>query len=341
VLTACLLPLCARGGDTLVEAARQREEAVRSVVVEFEVTEFTAKGLMSGLSLDGKTKAVTPPADAEFSSRNTLVFSDRMARYENNHPMWNVDRGVLRKTSSVTVTAGEVGKLYFPRDISGGGGATGIIWRDAAPSGLVLPVVTPLSTHFRGLAPHLTPYLLSDARRTDRTAIIDGRICSEYIISSDKTILISLFIDETNRFVVRRFRKLRQGNPYSQIDVRYRDDRIGLVPDRWSVTEYVPDGRVRSRSDVAVTNLVLNPDVPRARFGIEYPDGCDVFDQRTNKWYVGQADGSLREKSASGELTDTVVYPPGTPWWTRYGVWVLTGGGVLLCLLGFALRRRK
>lgn len=341
-LLAVCRPLLASGSDGLVQAAGQRHEGARSLVVGIEVKEFVPKGRLEVTT--PKTKAATsvPPVDTEIRSRNQLTIDGKMMRYENNHPLWTAETGALVRTTQVIVTDGEVGKQYFPTGIAGNTNPRGIIWAEANPPGLRPTVLTPLTTHFRGLSTGIAPYPLSSVKRTDRVLTLDRHPCVEYAAVSDPDRPISLFVDEKNQFVVRRIQKLHRGNVQYQLDVRYRQHDTGLVPEHWAINEFDAKGLVKSTTEVDVVDLQINPVVPRSDFDIQYPQGCEVYDQRTRSEYRIQPDGMMRELSDAGAETGTVVSQPGASWLTRNrGVLLWAGVGIITAVVALLVWRRR
>jgi hypothetical protein len=337
IVVAFLCPASGRplvAADPLIEAARRRQDATRSVVVEFEVKEFVGKGKLTGLGLKPRTPDPVPKEDTEIVSRNRLVIEGEKARFENNHPMFYVDGGELIRTSSVVVTDGETAKLYFPTGIGGRGQGQGIVWANAAPEGLRPPVLTPLTAHFRGLTPHVTPYPVDQLRPTSRTLRLDGRTCSEYEVATGPDKPISLFVDGQAEFALRRIRKLNRGHLYQQLDVAYGTRDGGLVPERWTIQEFDAAGKVKSKTEAVVLDVRVNPDVPRSEFDVEFPPGSSVYDQRTGKDYVVKEGGMMRETTPAGVELDAEVPVPGSSWLTRNRSGLLWGA--LIALAGLA-----
>lgn len=340
----------ARGAETLAEAARRREDAARSVAVEFEIKEFVAKGQLQK-SPDPAAKAGSgsgayPAADTEAKSRNRWVVSGRMARFENNHPLWSDSDGTLLPTTTLIVTNGDLAKTYFPTGISGRTTGRGIIWTDGAGAGLRDQVLTPLNTHFRGLTAGLAPYPVGNLTRTGATLPVGGRTCHEYAAPADPNKSISLFLDEADGFLLRRLRKLNRGHLHHQTDVTYAPRDGDNVPDRWTLSEFGTDGKVKSKREVSVVGLTVNPEVAGDQFDIQYPAGVAVFDQRNRTEYTVLPDGRMREVREDGG-DPAEVAQPGASWLTRWqptllwAVPAVAAMAVLAAVVRRAARQRR
>jgi hypothetical protein len=347
-LAACLLANAVLGADNdaLVAAARKREEAFPSLVVEFEVKEFTAKGQLSGiLPMPGKAAPkLMPKQDTEATSRNKWILKGRMARFENNHPIWSLENGELLRSSSVTMTDGEEGALFLPSGVDGKSDSRGFIWGSVSPEGLCLPFLTPLSTHFRGNARYITPYPFDELSRTGRVATVSGTLCVDYQAQSghpDK--VITFLFDEQNQFLLRRFQLLTKGRLTHQTDVEYRVWNAQQIPSSWKVRTYNPEGTLRSQIDASVLTIEIVADVKDLSFKANFPPGTSVFNQKNSRYYTVQPDGMLREVSITGEPMGAEIPQPGATWFQRNRSWAIPSifGLLLLALLAVWLRRRS
>lgn len=306
--------------QALIKTAQDRSEASRAVIVELEVKEFVAKGQLSSNSpFKGSSSKAVPEEDVVLTSRNKLYLLEQMVRFENNHPIWNIDRGQVLKTSAVVVSNGTTGTLYLPSGVSGQEPrASGIIWANASPEGLRPSFLTPLSSHFRALSANFAPYPYSTLARKGKTTIVSGKECVEYQAQSNHPDrIVSIFIDERSQYVLRRMQKLSSGHLTQQLDVDYREYSARLLPQSWTVSEFGVGGRLKSKLEVSIAKIEFDVDTSRSLFDTQFLPGTSVFDQKTGKDYMVQSDGMLREVSPSGELIGPEVPQPGTTWLSR------------------------
>src|SRR5690242_4100646 len=77
--------------DPAVATARARQEAVKTVVVEFRLTETLAPGAISERSsLPTNPRRVFPAEETTLTSSNKLIFDGRKVRFEYNHFHWSL-----------------------------------------------------------------------------------------------------------------------------------------------------------------------------------------------------------------------------------------------------------
>jgi hypothetical protein len=266
--------------DSLVDAAKRREQSYRQAEFSLAVVEFVAKGQLQ--PPDPKEKPGTPAfplTDLEVRSTNRFALDGPMTRYEDNHPLWSDSTHEFLNTRSVLVGDGDVIKHFFPAGVSGVGKPRGVIAGENYP-GFRLPVLAPLTLHTRGLTPSISPFPVSDLKGRDQWLTIDGRRCREYATASaDK--ITSAFVDEEDGFVIRRLRKLDKGKVQYQTDVQYAPGPFGPNPSKWILTEYGPAGKLTLRKEVTVTSFTHQPSA--SQLDLSFPEGCQVFDHRTSK----------------------------------------------------------
>jgi hypothetical protein len=345
-LTALFLsPVAGRPAEEespAVAAARVRQEAVKTLYVEYKRTEVIPKGYLSDFYGDLlKQKAPLPDKEFTGESINRIVIDGEKLREENNHPLWaNLysPNGGFSEWSSVYVSDGTTVKQLYPKG-NASGREQGNPWGGiSSKPRLELPfVMSPIKMAFRGLS---HPNYISRMKPTGNILPIDWAPCPEYAITSS-TGTDHFWLDPEKDYVMRRRKWANM-----QIDIRYRrDDTWGWVPESWVQNAYWLNGVLQSTNRVDVLDMRINEPQPAELFDIEFPPGCVVQDGRTTspKVYRVLPDGNMHEVSErTGEpLPKTKVQPAGA-WYWRYR-WLLAGAGVILAGLAwqYAVRRKR
>ncbi len=168
------------------EAARRRQESIKTVDVEFTRKEIIAPGGMSGL-MPGMVKdkgKVTPEKEVRVESSNRVVFKGNKLRYENNHPIWSPEKGATVPTRLVNVCDGEVNKNLYSPGLNGPDIPEGYISDAPRSNDIKSRALVPLVLTLRGLEPALSPYTVPDFKPTGASLPIDGAICQEYVFQN-------------------------------------------------------------------------------------------------------------------------------------------------------------
>lgn len=335
----------ADGNDPVVVAARARQESVKSLNIKFKWKEIVAKGGKTRLIEDirHKTTGPIPAKETTIVSENTFVVDGEKIRFQRNHPTWDTDGNLVEK-NFIGVFNGFIAKNYFPDGMGMRAASQGIIRKEARLEDTKWFVLNPITLTFCGLNPAITAYSISDMNPTGAKLPIDGTMCVEYAAKPSVDSIISCWVDPEKDHVIRRIRKQRQGRLLDQADIRFRPNSNGAfkwVPESWTRTEYSQAGTVLSTSSVEVLELHLNEPQPTELFEIQFPPGCEVYDQRTNKEYKIQADGTMREVSPrTGEELPGSIPQPGELWYWR-NKWLLASIGVALVVLVIAYATRR
>jgi hypothetical protein len=333
----------AGAADDPAEApARRREEAVKTVKIEYKRTQVVAKGAESEAQIPPlKPKTTVPDREMTLESTNRLVIDGVKIRIEDNHPFWTMPAGILERKSHVGVCDGSIAKTFYADGI-GNDIPTGFILHEARLSDARSVLLTPIMQTFRGLNPVLNGLPLSDLKPSGVKLPIGGAPCQEYAIDDGRT-SINYWLDASKDYALRRMRTQQQGRLINQIDVTsYRQEDCGWVPISWVFNEYSAAGATLQTDKVQVLELQLNDAQPAQQFVLQFPPGTDVMDARQTKMYRVQPDGSMREVDlATGKELSRSVPQPGAPWYQGHQ-WLLVGLGVLLCAAAaFLLAWRK
>ncbi len=346
-LLVILLATGRAAGDepVYVAAARSRGGRYESVEVSFSVKETVAAGAISGsLPMTPKGKTL-PETETVLTSTNRLVLHGARARYENNHPLWAPERGALLRPRLVNVSGGEANKSLYTVGLNNPDVPEGFIHRETNSQDLRSSLLVPLMFHLRGADRARSPLQAADLRPTGSKARLGGRDCDEYTRTDGTASVTRVWLDAGADYVLRKYRRETSGRPDEQHDMTYRQTPDGHpAPERWVRQTFAPDGTVRVSTEVEVTRFESGPAPAPETFVVEFPPRARVYDGRSDKWYVVQADGLMREFSVtSGQELDSVVDQSGRGWFERYRaalVWAVAGVVVVLAVW-FVRRRRQ
>lgn len=331
-----------RGADPLVDAAAARQQAIQSADIEFHLKAFYTKGYLSGMKLPGsKPPAPVPSADTTLEADNRLLIDGMRVRFEDKLPIWHVRTGELTKGKTcLSVSNGELAKRFFPAGIGTDDKVSGFIARDGRCEQIKESYLTPLTTFLRGLEPAFAPYPVQKLKKTGRVLLIAGSSCEEYSMGLSADLTIAFWFDSQASYTLRRIQKIRRGLVTEQSDVHYQShSQLGSVPSSWLMNQFDQAGKVVRSVEVTVTAFRLNPSPPAELFEIEFPPGCEVFDERTTKYYRIQPSGDMREVTSSGQELPNVIPQPGVSW-VRRNIGLLIGLAALLMVSVFYVVRR-
>jgi hypothetical protein len=236
---------------------------------------------------------------------------------------------------------GSVAKTLFPRGHVGQSDPRGMLnhsffGRDHIKFSKLLPI----TMAFRGLNPAMTSYQVDRLLRVDRTQVIDGAPCEEYVAGVTRDAEVHLWLDPKQDHAVRRMRDERKDKTADQLDVHYRQEKsVGWVPNSWVWRRLSATGNVLTTDTVEVTAMRFNEPQPVGLFNIEFPAGTEVYDGQSHKDYRVQPDGSLIELDRKARPN-----PPAEPRRSDPPLrWLVFGVGVvvlaLVCVYG--LRRQR
>jgi hypothetical protein len=328
-----------------VESAKKREQAVRTVAVEFRLTEDVAAGgvTKSTPPFDGKKGRVIPAKATRLSSTNRLVIAGTSTRYENNHPAWATGSDKTYEIRLVNTMNSSSGKSLFSTGLTSPSQPEGYIAANVQSDDIKSTYIVPLTTWYRGTQRSISPYVLSNYYPSGSTIKIGGNECREYAQSGDRANGTFLWFDTKSGDLLRRIRTDKQRKPQVQYDVEYRLDDSGVwTPVSWVRNEFSAEGEVCSSTRAEVLSTRLNADYPETDFDVTFPPGTRVYSARENKTYLVQDDGTMREFSlatgeAGGERVDQAEKPLGG----RYVGWIAALLIGVCVLLAYAFLRRR
>lgn len=222
-----------------VAAARARQEAVKTLEVEFRCVATVPKGAISDADPKAYGKRAPLPAnDLLAESINRLVIDGVKVRYEDNHPTWSnwyAPDGALRKRTTISTSDGTNAKLFFPKGLSGQGNPLGIISRDALAKLMISQeVLSPITMTFRGLDIAFRHHPITLMKPSGNILPIDWEPCQEQVIALSKDVTAHFWLDPCKGYVVRHLE-----DHLGLTDIRYRrDDDWGWVPEAWVFCTY-------------------------------------------------------------------------------------------------------
>ncbi len=289
-----------------VKAARARQKAFKTVAVRFKMTEVLAKGGVTATTpLPFKPAKVVPEKELTVESINRLVFDGRKVRYEHNHPTWLFADGKLLRRSILYAFDGVRARVFFPLGIGGVGGPQCVLMKDGRMDNVLMLDLIPLTSTFRGADPNFSGYTVEQMKPTNRTALLDGATCEEFVPWRGGKVVPSgtaYYRDPSQNYVVRRVRMERNGRTAIQLDATYRRDKQhGWLPVSWVRTDYGPDGALARTTRFTILDLKTNAPQAPEQFEIRFAPGTRVYEQRNSKWYRVQPNGELREDDAGGK----------------------------------------
>jgi hypothetical protein len=329
-----LTSVAASAAEPWVEAARKREEAFRSVEIEFRLVEFVAKGSLPIPPFPGvKTEGPIPPVDRTVESTSRIVMDGAKVRYEDSRPHWDFGAKDYLAKITVGVGNGELSKAYCPGGIGQDSRRTGVIMRTTEAKGINSSILLGLTYNLRGLQPTICPYLVSELKPSGLTQLIGGHLCNEYTIAVSPTNVLSVWMDPKCEYVIRRIRWLLAGRVFYQIDVTFMSDpAAGWRPASWTWSLYNTNGQVDSSCNGIVTSFKMNPSISPDTFELTFPEGTLIHDNRDGKRYIVQPNGDWQQVNGLGEPTDSTISPIGSSW-IRRNRWLLAGSMVSVVLL--------
>ena len=321
-----------------LDAARRRDEQLKTVSVRWKVTTFVPKG---GRMDADPVGLPLPRNDLTVESTHRLLLDGDRFREEHDDP--GLRRQVPSPGDGVFTFDGE---RSFHRIYHNGRDNTAdlIVERANARAGFGSVATSPIALWCRGSGRH--PYAASD-RRT-RTAIreeLDGspvlRINSN---DPDGQLSWSYFLDPRREYVVRRIRHESSGT-VEVTDIEYHGAPDGgSVPGGWTTIKTRTGDMLVHRIRAEVTEVRVNVPVPPGTFRLDPLPGETFTDNDTRKTYHVRDDGSLEEIDRYGAAA-----APGEPAPRPAFVWpgrslvrfVLLPALAVAVLGGLILRRRR
>jgi hypothetical protein len=330
--------------DVAEVAARRRQDAVKTIMIEYKRTEVLARGSKSE-DEDGplKPKTTVPDKEMTIESTNRLVIDGVKVRIEDNHPRWLMPAGKLLETKQVGLFDGAIAKSFFSEGLRDDGSPMGYILRDHELEQVKFIALIPITLTIRAFQPAIDPLPMGDMKPTGMTLPIGGVACQEYAMDYGTSTHTTCWLDASKDYAVRRIRMQFRGRLSAQTDVTsYRHEDWGWIPTAWVCNQYSSAGAVLRADKMQVLELRVNGAQPAEQFELQFPSGTVVGDGRNGKFYRVEPDGSMRqtfpvEKGPSGSVPQ-----PGAPWYQRHK-WLIVGLAVVLAVAGllYTVRRKR
>jgi len=350
ILISALVALLASAAPAAVEddpaliAARGRQQAVKSAVIEYKIKDVISKG---GWVFTSQARPV-PPDDITFESNNRLIFDGARYRIDNNHFVMLFGIGTNRVIQVPLWTASD-------------GTVTKSLWREGMPNSgpwgtingvddkmdLKIPDLDPVWMCLRWDDSSFVPQVVGTYKPSGSSKEIDGAKCREYAAKQNGRTTVKLWVDPNKDYTVRRLVCERDGRISDQWDVSYRRHEKGIwVPEAWSHRWHSSDGRIVRVCRAEAMAVRLNEPLPAESFDLTFPVGSILYDQRDQrdprnpaKFHV-EADGSIRR------FTEEEIRPPvqaKNHRWYRRNQWVLGSAWVAVGvgLLVYVVRRLR
>ncbi len=333
----------AAADDPAVTAARKRQEAVRTASVKLEVRHTIPRGSVSAsYTLRPKSAPPVPEEDKTLGWADRLVLDGEKVRYEKYFRTITMPSGRIRNRYSVSVFDGSVSIDFYSHGIGESSVPRAIIRRNTRLDE-VTDLLVPVTMVFRGLNRNLNFYPLTEMKPSGVVLPINGTPCREHILNNGPPeVTTSFFLDPGAGWVPLRITRQRLGRLSSQCDIEYHRHESGIwFPFSWVYTQYGAEGTAPTTTKVEVLDIRLNEPQAPEQFELVFPEGTQVYDERTGKEYRVQPDGTMRVLSPSGEELPDFVTQPVEPWYQRNQGLLVCFGVILGCLvLRFALRKR-
>ncbi len=310
--------------EAFVEAARRRQDAVRTADVRFTLTETWKREAF---------QVVVPPGDLTVASANRIVLDGAKVRVEDNHPVRLGGTYRFLHPERIGVFDGVLERSFYPRGTDGESSASGILHRPGKSDGVRHAAGRPIALALRGVTGGLGFPTIDKFKATGATLEIDGSPCDEVAFNDAKA-----WLDPARGHVVRRsVIAAGNGRTYRENATYRPHPACGFVPSGWVVEESLADGTVVRTVRAEITSLEINGDIPLGTFQVEFPTGCRLSDQTTVP-----ATDYLVTKAGWQPIPANWTPPP--PWQVRYR-WLLVAAAVLAGIGGaavdVAIRRRR
>ncbi len=156
----------------------------------------------------------------------------------------------------------------------------------------------PLMIAFRGLYPDMSGFEKPLLSETERTGVIKGELVRIVTESEPgEPPHRELWIDSNG--LVRRCDCLTKGRMSCQIDIDYKIKDKTFYPCKWKSFLNRPSVGDVTTTEIEVTLIEMNPKLAPDDFRLTFPKATMVSDDRSNRQFVVDENGSLQELSQS------------------------------------------
>jgi hypothetical protein len=198
---------------------------------------------------------------------------------------------------------------------------------------------------FRAGDPKMSPVNKSALKLTGRRTVIAAHECIEVTTPTKADAQHSLWVDASRDFVVVRMIATSRGVVRWKLDIDCaRNDRVGWVPQAWTISHLHRDGALLYTAKAAVKDFEINPNIPANEFDISFPVGAVVVDERNHTQSIQKPDGELRPIAGS-EMRMPYEQLLNSPPPSRFSLWkkavAIVGGIFLVVSAVFLLKLRQ
>jgi hypothetical protein len=324
-----------------VKAARARQEAAKTVYVEFKLTEAVPPGgHMNPRNHPGAAKILVPPRETTLEAINRLILDNEKHRYENNNFCSFRLNGNVLQGKCITAFDGAVERNLYPDGVSNEGVPWGSFGRRFSRPVIGDRLLLPIVQAFRGADPRNGCDVCGEMKPTGNTLVIDGAVCEESLVEYWTGWATSYWLDPDSDYLARRI-CLRWGDWITeQFDIRYRrHEKDGWAPESWVRKDFFR-GDPGITTTVEVLDLRLNAPQPAERFELIFPPGAFVSETGNGgKQYQVQPDGSLREVSPSSPPPADPEPPDDSS--VGHHKWLAIGVAMAFAIIVYVLAARR
>jgi hypothetical protein len=309
----------------VIDAARAREERLRTVTIAWKVTTHVPKGAILAADSAGRP---FPRADQTSTSTYTLVVDSDRHREEHNGPDQFTAVFDGTRLTTRTVRPHLSPHAEFDRHAPG----------EAAQHDDI--IFGPVNNWCRGRRRWEADSQQGLVKVQGSEEVIDSVRCLEFRVARTSGNFDSYWLEAGRGYLTRRMRLARTlGN--DEVEITYQDHPVvGQVPRGWTGRQAAING-LAMRIRAEVTDVRVGEPVPPETFRLEPSPGDTVIDDETRQRFRVRDDGSLAEvKALDVSELPPEDGPPLTAWPARKLMMVaLVAGFAVVLLLVMLLRR--
>ncbi len=330
--------------DPAIVAAQARQDAIKTIALEFKCTEVIARGAFSHQDrADPLPDAanVVPREESTRESTNRLVIDGNNVRSEDNHAFFFRPAGAIQGRKCLIIHDGSVSKSFITQAENFNLYPECYINKAEFLDPTKIMLLWPITMTFRAFDPQINPHPLAGMMPTGASLTIEGVECREYELKTGATTFLRCWLDPAHDFIPRRITNWKAGVLRDQLDIAFERREPGIwVPVSWVCKQFFLSGNPSGTTRVEVTSLRLNEPQSPDQFAMTFPPGTRVHDYVKQKEYIVQANGDMREDLPSPV---TVVTRPGLQWYEQYKFLLagLVGVLFLIVLLVSILSKKK
>jgi hypothetical protein len=318
-----------------IDAARRREERLKTVTIEWKVTTFVPKGGQKDSGIGGLP---VPSADKTVESTHRLVLDGPRYRAEHSDPGMRLR--VPGFGDCVLTFDGERSYLrLFPDGPSEP--AQLMIERASGTSMFGNTLLLPLAQWCRESLSSPFRDDLGRDRRSLSISEVAGQPHLEIRLAASGDRFTTYHLDPQRDYLLRRVRSESEGT-VEVTDVDYRKQPgVGWIPTAWTTTKTRDGEKLVHRIRAEVTAVRFNEPVTPGIFRLDPVPGQTVADNDEHKLYRVRADGNLVEVDGNG-MPVTSGSPSQSPSWPgRSLVRYILLPALLGAAVGFIVFRRR